>query len=261
MNDALSWIAIQAALRAGDILRQGYGTKIDITFKPGAYNLVTQFDHAAEKAIIQFIRDKFPDHAFLAEESGASACEEAPVLWVIDPLDGTTNFAHNIPLFAVSIGALVKGVVQVGVIYIPMTNELFVAVRGEGAYMNGIHLQVSQTKDFTKSVGATGFPHDIGENTSYYMDRLVSIAQKCRPIRDLGSAAINLAYLAAGRVDFYWIDSLQPWDVAAGKLLVEEAGGKVTHYNGTPHNLDHDSSLLASNGSLHSELLNILKHK
>lgn len=259
MNDALAVIGIQAALRAGEVLRQGFGTTFDITYKPGAYNLVTQFDHAAEKAIIEMIHDKFPDHAFLAEESGASKKNGAPVVWVIDPLDGTTNFAHHIPLFAVSIGAVVDGEVQVGIIYLPMLNELFVAVKGEGAFANGKRLKVSRRDNFLKAVGTTGFPHDIGQETSLYMNRLSSIAGTGNPIRDLGSAAINLAYLAAGRVDFYWIDSLQPWDVAAGKLLVEEAGGLVTHYNGAPHDLSFDSSLLATNGLIHKDLLSHFK--
>lgn len=258
MNDSLLMVAIQAALRAGEILRQGYGAQIDVTYKPGIYNLVTQFDNAAEKEIINLIQNHFPGHEILAEESGYCKVKNAPVLWVIDPLDGTTNFAHHIPLFAVSIGVMVDNDVKLGVIYLPIIQELFVAVKGKGAFGNGTRLQVSKRNNFLKAVGTTGFPHDIGQETSHYMKRLCTIAGKGNPIRDLGSAAVNLAYLAAGRIDYYWIDSLQTWDVAAGKLLIEEAGGKVTHYDGSTHTLENDTNLLATNGLLHNDLLRCL---
>lgn len=257
MSEPLTLIAVQAALLAGEILRRGYGTQYEITYKPGAHNLVTQYDHAAESAIIGLIREKYPDHAFLAEESGASTQDTAPVLWMIDPLDGTTNFAHYIPFFAVSIAAVVDNVVQVGVIYNPMTHELFVASKGQGAFLNGTKLRVSAVNDFYRAFGSTGFPHDIGHETSFYVDRLCKIAQSGKPLRDFGSAAINLAYVAAGKFDFFWIDSLQPWDIAAGKLLVEEAGGKITHYDGSPLRLESDVSVLASNNTLHDTLLSI----
>lgn len=253
MTDQLMFTAVQGALHAGEILRRGFGTVCEIAYKPGVHNLVTQFDRAAEEAIIGLIQQQFPHHAFLAEESGASASADAPVLWVIDPLDGTTNFAHNIPLFAVSIAAVVEGEVRVGVIYTPMTHELFVAAKGQGAYLNGIRLQVSQVNNFIKSFGTTGLPHDI--DASLYMSRLAKITAFGKPVRDFGSACTVLAYLAAGRFDYYWIDRLQPWDIAAGKLIVEEAGGMVTHYDGSRLQLLPDVNLLASNGLLHENLL------
>lgn len=259
MNDKLLVTAIQAALHAGEILRKGFGNQCEISYKPGVYNLVTQYDHAAEKAIIDMIRLEFPHHSFIAEESGVSHFENAPVVWVIDPLDGTTNFAHGIPLFAVSIAAMVNQQVQVGVIYVPMTHELFVSIKDQGAYLNGIRLKVSQTADFSRALGSTGFPHDIGENSSLYIKRLSKIASTGKPIRDIGSAAVNLAYLASGRFDYYWIDSLQPWDMAAGKLLVEEAGGRVTHYDGGPINLSEEGSLLASNNLLQKIILEFFR--
>jgi len=258
MADRLMMIAVQAALHAGEILRRGFGTQCEISYKPGFYNLVTQYDHAAETAIIGLIQEQFPDHSFLAEESGASKSSNSSVQWIIDPLDGTTNFAHNIPLFCVSIGCMVDKEIQVGVIYTPMTHELFVAAKGQGAFLNGIKLKVSNVSEFDKAFGTTGFPYDFGETSSPYMQRLIKIAKQGKPLRDIGSAAINLAYLAAGRFDFFWIDSLQPWDMAAGKLLVEEAGGKVTHYDGSPLQLIPEGSLLATNGLLHDEMLGYL---
>jgi myo-inositol-1(or 4)-monophosphatase len=255
----ITFIATQAALRAGEILRQGYQTTLQISVKSGLHNLVTQFDHAAEKAIIDLIKEKFPNHAFLAEESGASSQTDAPVLWIIDPLDGTMNFVRHIPMFAVSIAAYANNEVQAGVIYLPITHELFVAEKGQGAYYNGSKMQVSTVASIDYAVAGVGFPGKENKNLKEHLNHFLQIASNGNPIRDFGAAAIGLAYLAAGRFDAYWIPSLQPWDMAAGKLLIEEAGGKVTHYDGSEHQIFPESSLLGSNGLLHKELVKHLK--
>lgn len=254
----LSFVAIQAALSAGELLRKGVGSQYDIKYKPGAHNIATEYDHKAEEIIISQIKKSFPDHAILAEESGAQHLKDAPALWIIDPLDGTTNFAHQIPLFAVSIGALINNDVQVGVVYLPMLHELFVAEKGKGAFVNGNKLTVSSTKKFQHAIAATGFPYEMDDKAFRSVELFVEISQKGNPIRDFGSAAISLAYVAAGRVDVFWNASLQPWDNAAGKLLVEEAGGKVTQYDKKPLIWDSACSVVATNGFLHEELVSYL---
>lgn len=257
INDDLAYVAIQAALRAGEVLRRGYNTAFQVSFKPGMHNLVTEYDKAAENSIITFVREHFPDHAFLAEESGGIEKTDK-VLWIIDPLDGTLNFVHHIPFFSVSIGAYVNQQIQVGVIYVPMLNELFVAKKGGGAFLNGKRIHVSKTTAIEQAVAAVGFPHRKDENAFKQLDRFVTFAKLGNPIRDLGSAAMHLAYLAAGRIDLFWNPSLQPWDMAAGKLLVDEAGGKVTHYDGSPHQIFSDCNLIASNSFLHETILKYL---
>jgi myo-inositol-1(or 4)-monophosphatase len=256
----LTVVAINAALAAGELLRKGFGSQFDISSKPGPHNLVTQYDHKAEEIIISHIKHFFPDHDFLAEESGAHNLKEAPVLWVIDPLDGTTNFAHTIPLFAVSIGAVINNDVKVGVIYLPMMNELYVAEKGQGASLNGVKLSVSKVKVFQHAVVAMGFPYVMNKKAVRSAELFLEISRKGNPIRDLGSAAVNLAYLAAGRLDAFWNASLQPWDLAAGKLLVEEAGGKITQYDNSPLKVKEACTVVGTNGYLHDELLQFLRN-
>jgi len=251
--------AIQAAMQAGNLLKSGYGSAFEICCKPGPHNLVTVYDSSAESIIINTIKQRFPTHAFLAEESGSSAKSASPYLWVIDPLDGTLNFANNIPLFAISIAAAHKKEIVAGVIYLPIMNELFTAEKGKGAYLNGKRLSVTTVDNLEHAVLCTGMPSDIHQHTNPYLASFARIAKEGCAIRDFGSAALNLAYLAAGRVSAYWIDSLQPWDMAAGKLLVEEAGGMVTHYDGKPHDVFSESNLLASNGRIHKTMVKELK--
>lgn len=253
----LGIVAIQAALQAGTILKQGFQTAYQVFVKSGLHNLVTQFDKASEDAIIESIKHHFPDHHFLAEESGGEPITDN-VLWIIDPLDGTVNFVHHIPMFAISIAAYAEDNLQVGVIYIPVTNELFYAERGSGAYLNGTPIQVSQIRTLPEAMALTGVPSSL-ENRAEHLQPIRQIVDKQLPVRDLGSAAIHLAYVAAGRTDLFWIPYLYPWDVAAGKLLVEEAGGKVTHYDGTPHTLFAATNLLATNGFLHDEMVPIVR--
>lgn len=258
-NSPLAFVAIQAALNAGQLLRKGFGTTFSVTSKENALDLVTAYDHAAEELIINFIKEQFPDHAFLAEESGPSDGEGAPVRWIIDPLDGTLNFAHHIPIFAVSIAAMIGDRTEVGVIYQPMYDELFVAQIDRGAYLNGVRLHVSAVADMQYAVGATGFPYGVRETRHECISQFVNFLEIGNPIRIIGSAALNLAYVAAGRFDACWGSNWKPWDVAAGRLLVEEANGRVTNYAGDPHDMFNQSSIIATNALLHESVIAFLK--
>ncbi|HSW87470.1 MAG TPA: inositol monophosphatase family protein [Rhabdochlamydiaceae bacterium] len=254
-HSRLTFVAIQSALQAGEILKKGFGTQFEILLKPGFQNLVTEYDRTSEQCIIANILKHFPDHAFLAEESGASANRQAPVLWIIDPLDGTVNFAHNIPIFTVSIAAVVEHKIVSGVIYQPITGELFMSEAGRGAYLNGVKLQVSTNKDLTKTLMSTGFPYNVAQNPRKCVDFFASMIKLGYPIRRLGSAALDMAYVAAGRFDVYWEVELNPWDTAAGHLLIEEAGGKVTEYDGSARDIFSKGGVLATNGLFHPEMM------
>ncbi|MCB1118377.1 MAG: inositol monophosphatase [Chlamydiia bacterium] len=253
MNSQWTTSAIQAALRAGDLLRKGFGTPLEIIHKPGRHNVVTQYDFQAEGAILSFLEKEFPDHAFLAEESGGANQTTKP-LWLIDPLDGTMNFSRGIPQFTVSIALFHEGKTQVGVVYQPITQELFVAQRGWGAFLNGKQIRVSGIDTLDHSALLTSLAYDA-ERPANAGEILLNIAKQSGPIRDFGSAALHLAYVAAGRFEGYWAHILSPWDFAAGTLLVEEAGGQATTTDGSPLPFDRDTSVVASNRTLHQELL------
>jgi myo-inositol-1(or 4)-monophosphatase len=249
----LKSVALEAALKAGNLLRQGFGTSFKIENKEGKNNLVTEYDKASESCIIQDIRKSFPDHGFLAEESGASDGQE--ILWIIDPLDGTANFAHNIPWFSISIAATQGEEILCGVVFNPMTGELFTAEKGKGAYLNGKKLKVSQEKSLDSAMLGMGFPaKSLADNPLHCIDRLADFVAQGIPLRRMGSAALDLSYVAAGRFDGFWELSLQPWDIAAGQLLVAEAGGQVSHYDGKKRNILSRDTFLASNGLLHEAL-------
>jgi myo-inositol-1(or 4)-monophosphatase len=250
--------AIDAAKEAGRKLRSGYGTAFQISSKEGKNNLVTEYDHAAEKIIIDMIKERFPEHQILAEESGYSGSEdENQVLWVIDPLDGTVNFAHAIPIFSVSIAAVRNKEILCGVIYHPILDELFVAEKGNGATLNGEAIHVSETKRFENSMLVTGFPYNVNQNPCGCIDHFVDIIKQGIPIRRLGSAALDLAYVACGRFDGFWEINLHPWDVAAGVLLVQEAGGRISQYNDADYWIDNES-ILSSNGIIHEDISKVL---
>lgn len=254
-------VGVRAALAAGELLRKGFGTHFTIHSKPGKHNLVTEYDHLSEKLIIDFIKKHYPDDTFLAEEGGKVGSNDEVLEWVIDPLDGTVNFAHGIPMFAVTLAARKKGEILFGIVYQPLTEELFVAELGVGSFCNGKKLQVTEVKDVKKSILATGFPYNISENPNHCIDHFIDILRLGIPIRRLGVAAIDLAYVAAGRFDAFFEVMLAPWDLAAGKLLVELAGGTVTSWEGKPFSIDSYSPLLASNTHIHHELLKILSRK
>ncbi|MGE5196439.1 MAG: inositol monophosphatase family protein [Anaerolineae bacterium] len=255
---AFTFVAIQAALKAGDVLRKGFGTLYQISHKPGKQNLVTEYDKASEDIILSTIFHHFPDHAALAEESGSKSSAGSTILWIVDPLDGTVNFAHNIPIFSISIAASFENKTLLGIVYQPMTQELFMAMHGEGAYLNGTKLQVSKTQELEEAILATGFPYNVHENPLSCVDQFASLTKSGIPIRRLGSAAIDLAYVAAGRFDAYWEVSLHPWDAAAGVLLIQEAGGMVSDYFGKARDLLSEGPMLASNRLLHQKMIQAL---
>lgn len=257
----ITLIAIEAALLAGEILRQGFGTHFNISSKEGKHNLVTDYDHKSEKAIIEFLGKNVKNSHFLAEESGASGKDSGGIFWIIDPLDGTVNFAHEIPVFAVSIAASQNDKTIAGIVYQPITHELFVAELGKGAFLNGRKIHVSNVFNIEKAILATGFPYDLARNPFHCIEHFVDILKLGIPIRRMGSAAIDLAYTAAGRFEGYFEVELEPWDIAAGKLLVEEAGGKITSWDGTPFDIHSRKSILASNSHIHDATSAILNRR
>jgi myo-inositol-1(or 4)-monophosphatase len=229
---ALLNTAVQAARKAGDAAA-GYfnrSERLDIRSK-SRNEFVTQVDHAAEEIIIESIRERYPHHAFLAEESGRRGRDEN--LWIIDPLDGTTNFVHGFPVFAVSLALEVRGRLEVGVVYDPMRQELFTAMRGQGAQLDGRRIRVSQRTALEGALIGTGFPYRSHEQwVDRYLVMLKRVLAETAGIRRPGAAALDLAYLAAGRLDGFWEFGLQPWDIAAGALLVQEAGGILSELDG-----------------------------
>ena len=253
----LTLIAIDAALQAGEILRQGYGTAFTIEHKEGQHNLVTEYDHLAEKSILLFLKTHVPNSHFLAEESGSTG-EKSDILWIIDPLDGTVNYAHQIPVFSVSIALEKNGKLFCGVVYQPMTHELFVAELGKGAFLNGNPIKVSTTSILAEAVLCTGFPYNLRDNPSHCIDHFTDILRLGIPIRRMGSAAIDLAYTAAGRFEGFFEVGLSPWDCAAGILLVEEAGGKFSSWDNKPMDYKKKTPILCSNGRIHEALSDIL---
>lgn len=250
--------AIEAAKEAGAILREGYDTTFKIDNKTGRNNLVTEYDIASEKAIISHIKKSFPEHRFLAEESGSTGNEDTnEIMWVIDPLDGTVNFAHAIPIFSVSIAAIQNGEILCGVIYQPLLDELFYAAKGMGAFLNGKIIAVSEADDMHTSLLVTGFPYNVDKNPYDCVGTFVKIVLNGIPIRRLGSAALDLAYVACGRFDGFWEADLHPWDVAAGVIIVQEAGGKVTQYSGEKFSI-FDNTILTTNGLIHNQIMEVI---
>lgn len=252
-------VAKEVAVSAGDILKKGFGTSFKIDSKEGKQNLVTEYDNAAQDWIILQIKKAFPSHTFLAEEGDIKDTPTDEIHWIIDPLDGTVNFAHEIPFFAVSIAAAKGNEILCGCVYNPMLDELFYAEKGQGAYLGSRKLSVTKRTNIESALTATGFPYNAHENPHHCIERFGKMVQAGIPIRRLGVAALDLCYVAAGRFDLFWEVALQPWDMAAGKLIVEEAGGTVTHYDGTKRQIYSYSSILASNGHLHQEMVSLLK--
>jgi myo-inositol-1(or 4)-monophosphatase len=247
--------AVQAARAAGALQRERLWQEHDIAFK-GEINLVTEVDRISEEMIVKALRARYPDHDILAEESDYGSTD-SPYKWIIDPLDGTTNYAHGFPWFGVSIALEVDGVVQLGVICHPMMDELFTAVKGEGAFVNGQRLHVSRRTPLKNCLLATGFPYDRTWDNENNFSNFQNFQMAARAVRRAGAAALDLAYVAAGRLDGYWEIKLKPWDVAAGALLVEEAGGRVTDHAGGAYSI-YDHRILASNGLIHDEMVEVL---
>ncbi|HET7921426.1 MAG TPA: inositol monophosphatase family protein [Gammaproteobacteria bacterium] len=227
-------IAVSAARRAGDVIVRHVDRIDRLTIRAKEHNdFVSQVDRFAEEEIIQIIRKAHPDHAILAEESGAQG-DNAEFTWVIDPLDGTTNFLHGFPVFSVSIALKVRGRLEHGVIYDPIRQELFTASRGSGAQADGKRIRVSPQKTLDGALIGTGFPFRENHNLALYMKMFECVVQKTAGLRRAGSAALDLAYVAAGRMDGFWEMGLKQWDIAAGVLMIQEAGGLVGGFDGTP---------------------------
>ncbi len=246
--------AIEAALAAGRILRHGVGQTRSIRHK-GEIDLVTEIDVASEKAVVEIIRAAFPNHRILAEEGGVGG-DDPRHRWIVDPLDGTTNYAHGLPFFCVSIGFEVDGEPWLGAIYDPGRDELFLAERGAGASVNGRPIAVSSADLLSQSLIATGMPYDRSLHPRA-LRQFGLFAGKTRAVRRIGSAALELAYVAAGRLDGYWESVIMPWDIAAGLVLVSEAGGLSSTLNGNLA-LPESGELLATNGRIHEEMLDNL---
>lgn len=248
---------INISHEAGEIIRNGFGRNLNIEFKTGESNLVTNVDKASEKHIKEFIQKKYPAHSILAEESGELK-NESEYLWVIDPVDGTTNFAHGLPIFAVSIGLQRNGITIAGVVYDVMQNVTYSAETGGGAYADSRKILVSKNYKLSRSVLATGFPYNISENPDKAIEKFAAFTKSARGIRRLGSAAIDLCYVAKGIFDGFWEVYLHPWDICAGKLIVEEAGGLVTDFKGNAIDI-YTHYVLATNGLIHNRMIEILE--
>ncbi len=249
--------AIDLARQAGELLRAGLGS-VDVVGHKGAIDLVTEFDLRSERLLVNGLRGSFPEDPILAEEGGGAAGTNR---WFVDPLDGTTNFARGLPHFSVSIAYAEEGAVRLGVVYDPMRDELFEAQEGAGARLNGRTLRVSSTADLADGLLATGFPYDIRTQPETNLDHFARFALRSLGVRRLGSAALDLAYVACGRFDGYWELRLSPWDWAAGLLLVREAGGRVTRIDGGSDVFRPPTSIVASNGRIHGAMLEELGRK
>ena len=251
--------AIQTARDAGRVLAERLGRNLRISNK-SELDLVTESDLASERLIIDRIKTHYPRHAILAEESGenAPAAEGAQSdwRWIIDPLDGTTNYAHGYPCFCVSLGLERNGTLELGVIYDPLRDEMFSAERGQGAALNGKRIHVSPTPHLSSALLCTGFPYDVRDRGEFAR-HFANFIMNAQGVRRDGAAALDLAYVAAGRFDGFWEEGLKPWDVAAGILLIEEAGGRVSDYQNQPLNI-FTPPILATNGLIHEQMMRVL---
>ena len=248
-------ILTEVIREAGNLLAENFSKPQEIEFK-GAVNLVTAMDRASEDHIVSRLRAAFPKDDILAEEREQPA-RASENLWILDPLDATTNYAHGFPMFCVSIAFEQRGHIRLGAIYDPLRDELFMAESGKGAAMNGVSLSVSGTSDLDRSLIATGFPYDKRESPVNNLDHFQRFALRTQGVRRAGSAALDLAYVAAGRLDGYWELKLSPWDVAAGVLLVQEAGGRVTDFSGGGDFI-YSGEVVAANAHIQREMLDIL---
>lgn len=243
------------AREAGALLRARIHENHSVRYK-GEINLVTEADRLSEALIMDRIRKAFPGHDILSEESPETQ-NGSGFRWIVDPLDGTTNYAHGYPVFCVSIALEVEGVIRLGAVFNPMLDELFAAEKGKGAFLNGRRLAVSRTEELSRGLLATGFPYDLREDPNNNLNYFHALAMRAQAVRRAGSAALDMAYLAAGRFDGFWELKLMPWDTAAGWLLVVEAGGLVTDIHGGPYALC-SPHILASNGLLHEAMIRVL---
>jgi myo-inositol-1(or 4)-monophosphatase len=249
--------AIEAVVRAGDMMLASAGQALHIN-KKSAIDLVTEVDVAVERMFRDLISARFPDHAILGEEFGGSASVPAGPCWVFDPIDGTTNFAHGLPIFCSSLALEVDGVAEIAAVYDPSRRELFTAERGAGAFLNGQPIHVSSAETLIDSMLVTGFPYDVHTRLDEIIGLFRAFVGQARAVRRLGSAAIDLCYVAAGRMDGFWERDLNAWDIAGGALLVTEAGGRVTGLGGESFS-SRGRSVLASNNLIHDAMLHVVQ--
>lgn len=247
------------ARQAGDVLRAAYEQEHQVNYK-GAIDLVTEVDHQSEALILSRIQRLFPGHRILAEESGGVAGADG-CLWYVDPLDGTVNYAHGVPFFSVSIAYAQDGATRLGVVYDPLRDELFAAERGRGAWLNGRSIHASAVGELGKSLLVTGFPYNAWVTPDDNIENFARFSKRSQGVRRLGSAALDLCYIACGRLDGYWELTLHPWDVAAGGLIAEQAGAVVTNLQGGPDYLARPNSILAAAPGIHAAMLEVLQKK
>jgi myo-inositol-1(or 4)-monophosphatase len=248
--------AIEAVVRAGDIQLARFGRAMRVD-KKGTIDLVTEVDLEVEHMFRALIAERYPDHQVLAEEMGGSATVPPGPCWVFDPIDGTTNYAHGLPIFCASVALEVNGAAQVAAIFDPNRKELFTAELGGGAFLNGRPLRVSSAETLVDAMLVTGFPYDIHSRVEDIVGLFGAFVGRARAVRRLGSAAIDLCYVAAGRMDGFWEADLKPWDIAGGALIVSEAGGRVTNMAGAPFT-SRGKHVLATNGALHDAMLHVI---
>jgi len=249
--------AWQAASAAGEIIRANWHEPRLIDYK-GPIDLVTSVDRAAEQSIVEVLQGEFPGHSILAEEETETTGAAAEYRWVVDPLDGTTNFAHGYPQVSVSIALEYREQIIIGLVYDPLRRECFRAVKGQGATLNGAAIRISAVNEFDKALLATGFPYDSRENAVFYLSFFKAFLTRCQGIRRAGSAALDLCYVASGRLDGFWELKLKPWDIAAGALIVAEAGGSLSDFSGKEFSIAGNETL-ASNGLIHDEMLQVIR--
>ncbi|MBI1933785.1 MAG: inositol monophosphatase [Ignavibacteriales bacterium] len=250
---------ISVSKEAGEIIKNGFKSNISIEFKTDASNIVTNIDKASEKVITDFIKKEYPNHTIIAEETGLNE-KNSEYKWIIDPLDGTTNFAHGLPIFSISIGVQKNEETIYGVIYDVMQDKVFSAEKGSGAFENNVKIKVSENSNLSESLLVTGFPYEVKNNYEEAIIHFTTFLKKSRAVRRLGSAAIDFCFVANGVFDGFWESKLNSWDVCAGLILVEEAGGKISNYSGNPVTVN-SPNFLATNGKVHSQMIEVLKSK
>ena len=256
MSHSFVGTAAEAVLKSGAIQLAKYGQPISIEHK-GTINLVTEVDHACEDAIVALLRERYPDHDIVTEETQIEQTG-SPYVWYIDPLDGTTNFAHGYPCFCTSVALAHEGKVVAGAVYEPLREELYTAERGQGSFLNGRRLRVSNATELINSLLLTGFPYDVRDDLPGKLRMFNKLMGEARAVRRDGSAALDLCFVAAGRVEGFWEETLYPWDMMAGNLMIEEAGGRVSRFDGTPIGMRADE-ILATNGRIHERMLQLMQ--
>jgi myo-inositol-1(or 4)-monophosphatase len=258
MDETIKHVFVEATREAGKIIEHYFNGTFEVGNKEGINNLVTEVDTRVEKRVVEIIKEHYPSHSIISEEMG-EFLQDSPYQWIIDPIDGTVNFAHGIPICCVSIALSYNNELQLGAVYNPMMNEFFFAERGKGAFLNDRPIKVSDKSDFRRACMVTGFPYKWPEAKEHPIKVFERFVLEGLPVRRLGSAAIDLCWVACGRFDGFWEYNLSSWDVAAGYLIVEEAGGRITNFEGQPYSV-FDKETLATNGLIHEEMLRLIKN-